>query len=130
MNKQSWFLIMALVLGIVLVFSGLPKLFDDANLYKPFEEFGWPRWTYFATGAAEVLAGLMLFLRRTRILGASIAVAIMVGAFVTNLANGDPAPALMTLLLGSFGCITAWHWSDRPTSVGGFTSSLASGLRG
>lgn len=96
-----------------MILAGAPKLADNARLYEPFAEFGWPRWTYFAVGFAEVGGGLALLWRRTRPIGGLVIAAVMAGAILTNVVNGDIGFVPVNLLLGATAGAVAWHRSGR-----------------
>lgn len=96
-----------------MILAGAPKLADNAGLYEPFAEFGWPRWTYFATGLAEVGAGLALLWRRTRPIGDVVVAAVMAGAILTNAVNGDVGFIPVNLALGAAAGAIAWRSSKR-----------------
>lgn len=114
-SSLRW-LVPTIAVGVIMILAGLPKLADNARLYEPFVEFGWPRWTYFATGAAEVLGGLALLWRTTRPIGGVVIAAVMAGAIVTNAVNGDVGFIPVNLVLGATAGASAWHWSGRSFS--------------
>lgn len=111
-NSLVW-LIPTIVVGVLMILAGALKLADNANLYEPFAEFGWPRWTYFATGFAEVGGGLALLWHRTRPIGGMVIAAVMAGAILTNAVNGDVGFIPVNLVLGATAGAAAWHWSSR-----------------
>lgn len=78
-------------LAIVMLAAGAPKLTGNADLKEPFIEFGWPDPVFFLTGLAEVLGAIGLLVKQIRVLAACLLGAIMIGAALTNLVNGDIA---------------------------------------
>ena len=42
-SSLRW-LVPSLLVGGIMILAGAPKLADNARLYEPFAEFGWPRW--------------------------------------------------------------------------------------
>ena len=111
-NSLRW-LVPTIVVGAIMILAGAPKLADNARLYEPFVEFGWPRWTYFAVGFAEVGGGLGLLWRRTRPIGGLVIAAVMAGAVLTNAVNGDVRFIPVNSVLGATAVAAAWHWSGR-----------------
>lgn len=103
-------------LGFVLISYGVVKVvpvqFQSpslARLLTPYGDFSpmgvvWsfmgasPAYTIF-TGAGELVAGLLLFWRRTRLLGAAIATAVMAQVVALNLAYDVPVKLFSTHLL-------------------------------
>ena len=54
-----------------------------------FMHWGYPAWFSFVIGGAELLAAVLLVLRRRRFLGAVLLVLILTGAVTTHLTNHD-----------------------------------------
>ena len=66
---------------------------------RDFARWGYPAWFRFLCGALELLSAALLFGQQTRVLGLTLAGAIMVAALFTLLRNREPfghlAPALI-----------------------------------
>lgn len=117
-SSLRW-LVPTIVLSVIMIMAGAPKLADNARLYEPLAEFGWPRWTYFANGLAEVFGGVALLWRRTRPVGEAVIAAVMAGAVLTNAVNGDVRFIPFNLILGVTAGAIAWR------SSGGSFSALS-----
>lgn len=127
-SSLRW-LVPTIVVGVIMILAGAQKLADNARLYEPFVEFGWPRWTYFATGFAEVGGGLALLWRGTRPIGGLVIAAVMTGAILTNAVNGDVRFIPLNLVLGATASAAAWHWSGRSFARSGAIAWPGNGRR-
>ncbi len=105
---KSWFLLfLTYYLAYVLLSYGIIKLFylqfGPPNLERLFQTFGQASpmrlvWTFMGysetytvfSGASETLAGVLLLFRRTRMLGALIAVGVMLNVFMLNMSYDVP----------------------------------------
>lgn len=116
------------VLALAFVTVGAGKLFaSSADLHTTAQ--GVPIALFRIAGTAEVLGAIgLLAPAATRILpiltpvAASCLTLTMVGATVTNLAVGEPATAVVTIVLGGVAAMVAWARSGpvavQPRAVG------------
>jgi len=99
--------ILAAVLGIAFVAAGIPKLAGQAKLVANFKRWGYPDEIRVATGAVELLAGVLLLVGiavpALAITGVMLVMVVMVGALFTHQRAADPlgrwiAPAALLVL--------------------------------
>ena len=99
--------ILAAVLGVAMVISGVTKLAGEAHQVAGFMSWGLPPWFRVLVGTFEVLGGLLLLLPPTTPIGSLILSTVMVGALWAHTAYGEwpqvvPVAVLLTLFLVIF----------------------------
>lgn len=103
------------VIGGSIALSGVGKF--TSHFWQPlFVGWGYPAWFASVVGAAEVVAGVSLFIPRLAAWAASVLALIMGGAFVTLLTHpsdkmGWGATPLFYLVI--VGLVGAVRWRDR-----------------
>lgn len=102
-------LALAAVLAFFFVRAGIEKVIGDPAALLPFQKAGLPGWTVYLTAVLEFVGSVALFVPRFRTLGALLLVAVMAGAAVTNIANGDAGYVWTNVLLGAGALILAWQ---------------------
>ena len=117
--------IVAVVLGVAMVGSGLSKLAGESHQVTSFALFGLPPWFRALVGTFEIVGALLLFARATRPAGSLVLSTIMVGALWAHLAHAEwlnllPVGLLLTLFLAIF-----WHNRPRAVRLLGGVVSLA-----
>lgn len=96
--KMSLFLIFLLTgLSKLLAVFGIP-LFE-------FQKYGWPTWSLYTVGAAEVLGAICILVPKTSLFASSIFSLVLFGATVTHLFSVELLRALFTGVLFS---LTTW----------------------
>jgi len=99
--------ILAAILGVAFIGSGIPKLTGQAAIVANFERWGYADQIRVAVGAVELLIGALLLLGiavpALAVAGSLIVVFLMVGALATHQRAGDPfgqwVPAIVLLVL-------------------------------
>lgn len=81
------------------IYEAMKKLLGDPVALAPFAEFGWPLWFAYVVAITELVASLMLFVPKTRRLGALLLIGVMVGATVTSIVNEHPDYIWLNVLL-------------------------------
>jgi uncharacterized membrane protein YphA (DoxX/SURF4 family) len=86
---------LCLVLAVEFVLGGAAKFYPGETFFGPsyavkFVDWGYPAWFRFVVGTGELLSAALLFVPRTRFVGAGILVVILTGAVITHIANQDP----------------------------------------
>ena len=76
--------ILSVLLALLFLGIGLPKLAGVEMQVESFENWGYPPWFVHAIGATEVVAALLLLMRGTRLLGAALLACVMAGAALTH----------------------------------------------
>lgn len=104
--------VMALLTLGFLMFGGT-KLAGQQMHVENFAKWGYPSWFMYLTGLIEVVGAVLLWPQRTRLIGALLLVATMLGAIATHLVNGEGlAAAAMPIVLLLLAAFVAW--SNRP----------------
>ena len=96
--------ILAAVLGIVMIGSGVSKLAGESHQVAMFAQVGLPSWFLALVGTFEVIGGILLAAPPSTPAGSLILSTIMVGALWAHAANGEwaeliPVSVLLTLFL-------------------------------
>lgn len=95
--------ILAAVLGIVMVGSGVSKLAGESHQVAMFAQAGLPSWFLALVGTFEVIGGILLAAPPFTPAGSLILSTIMVGALWTHVAKGEWSNLVpVGLLLGLF----------------------------
>ncbi|MFI6321088.1 DoxX family protein [Nonomuraea sp. NPDC050556] len=89
-NLFYWFLAAEFVVGAITKFWPGPTFFGPAYSVK-FADWGYPSYARFVVGAIELACAILLAYpdRRTRFLGASTLMLVLVGAVTTHIVNHD-----------------------------------------
>ena len=85
--QYAGYLLMAL-LSVAMLFAGVAKLLGNEQLWQQFINFGYPYWFYILTGIIEAGSGILLWPRKTRLVGAALIIATMIGALLSNMGVG------------------------------------------
>lgn len=115
--RPKWRRVTTYVLGALVAFiflsQGVMKFDPEAFWARAFERWGYPVWFRYVIGVLETAGGAMLLVPRVASYGAGALLAVMVGAFVTRLRDGQigdvVAIAVYMLLLSWF----AYEWWGR-----------------
>lgn len=96
--------ILATVLGVVIIASGVSKLVGESHQVAMFAQVGLPRWFLALVGTFEVIGGILLAAPPSTPIGSLILSTIMVGALWTHAAQGEwanlvPVGVLLALFL-------------------------------
>ncbi|WP_333712624.1 DoxX family protein [Yoonia sp.] len=92
-------LIARVLLTAAFVMAGGAKLAGAEMMVGTFEAIGWGQWFRYVTGIIEVGAAAMLWVKSTRLLGALLLGATMVGAIIAHLLVLGPS-AVPAAVLG------------------------------
>jgi uncharacterized membrane protein YphA (DoxX/SURF4 family) len=82
--------VFAVFLAWVFIRQGFAKFSDTSGWARAFRVWHFPVWFRVFIGAAEGAAALLLLTRRTALAGASIIIAVMIGAMATHVYWGRP----------------------------------------
>lgn len=97
-NSASFESILVTILAILFAVAGVVNLARPGAVKRDFARWGYPAWFQLLCGALELSSAALLFGQHTRVLGLSLAGAIMLGAIATLVRNREPfrhlAPAL------------------------------------
>jgi uncharacterized membrane protein YphA (DoxX/SURF4 family) len=96
--------ILAVMLGVMLIGSGLSKLGGESHQVVMFAQIGLPHWFLALVGTFEVIGGILLAAPASRPAGSLILSTIMIGALWAHAAQGEwtnlvPVSVLLVLLL-------------------------------
>jgi len=91
--------ILAMIVAVLFAVAGVVNLAGLGAVKRDFARWGYPAWFPLLCGALELLCAALLFAPPTRVLGLTLAGAILVAALLTLLRNREPfghlAPALV-----------------------------------
>jgi uncharacterized membrane protein YphA (DoxX/SURF4 family) len=99
--------VVAVLLGLVMVASGVTKLGGEPHQVAMFALVGLPSWFLSLVGTFEVIGGTLLIIPMTMPMGSLILSTIMVGALWTHAAQREwinllPVGVLLTMFLAIF----------------------------
>lgn len=91
--------ILSVIVAALFAVAGVVNLAGLGAVKRDFARWGYPAWFRLLCGALELLSAALLAGQQTRLLGLTLAGAIMMGALFTLLRNREPfghlAPALI-----------------------------------
>jgi uncharacterized membrane protein YphA (DoxX/SURF4 family) len=96
--------ILAAILGVMLIGSGVSKLAGESHQVVMFAQIGLPHWFLALVGTFEAIGGILLAAPPSRPAGSLILSTIMIGALWAHAAQGEwinlvPVSVLLVLLL-------------------------------
>ncbi|RKR38189.1 DoxX family protein [Paraburkholderia sp. BL17N1] len=98
-NSLSFESILATIVAVLFAIAGVINLSRRGAAKRDFARWGYPAWFQLLCGALELLSAALLPWQQTRVLGLTLAGAVMIGALFTLLRNREPfghlAPALV-----------------------------------
>ena len=77
------------LITIIFVASGSAKLFGLEFELEAFERWGYPLWFMYFTGVVEVVGGLVIWVKRLRLITSVGLNCVMIGAIATHLLNAE-----------------------------------------
>ncbi|MEX3858192.1 MULTISPECIES: DoxX family protein [Paraburkholderia] len=90
---------LAMIVAVLFTIAGVVNLARPGAVKRDFARWGYPAWFQLLCGALELLSAALLLGQQTRVLGLTLAGAIMIGALFTLVRNREPfrhlAPALV-----------------------------------
>ena len=92
----------AVLVALPLLLAGAAKLAGEPTLHDSFVRWGYPTWLRLVTGCLEIIAALMVLLPFSRLVGAGLAIAVMVAAAGTHGLHGEYGQMLPPLLVALF----------------------------
>ena len=98
-NSAFFESILAMIVAAMFAVAGVVNIARLGAAKRDFARWGYPAWFQWLCGALELLSAALLVGQQTRVLGLTLAGAIMLGALFTLLRNREPfghfAPALV-----------------------------------
>ena len=98
-NSASLESILTLIAAVLFAIAGVVNLARPSAVKRDFARWGYPAWFQLLCGVLELLSAALLLGQQTRVLGLTLAGAIMIGALFTLVRNREPfghlAPALL-----------------------------------
>ena len=98
-NSASLETTLAIVVAVLFAVAGVVNLARPGPVKRDFARWGYPAWFQWLCGALELLSAALLLWQQTRVLGLTLAGAIMIGALLTLVRHREPfrhlAPALV-----------------------------------
>ena len=116
MSKISWRQVSALALAAFFVVGSLSNIFAPGSIYEEYLKWGYPRWFHFVTGSLELTTAVLLARTSTRLLGAALGGAVMLGALATVTLHGEYGHAVPPLVVATLTIVVGWiAWRTRPS---------------
>jgi putative oxidoreductase len=109
-ETYAMYLLMAL-LSVAMFIFGFMKLIGNEMFWQQFINFGYSKWFFYLTGIIEVASAILIWPSKTRLVGAGLIVATMLGAAYSNLTAGDDDAfsfILTNILLGLLAVMFGW----------------------
>jgi uncharacterized membrane protein YphA (DoxX/SURF4 family) len=88
--REAVLWILIVFLAYVFLRQGTAKFSDTSGWARAFRLWHYPDWFRILIGVVEVSAVLLLFLKRTALIGALLIVAVMLGGMATHIYWGQP----------------------------------------
>lgn len=108
------YVIMAL-LTLPFLLTGGTKLAGAEMNVANFTRWGYPIWFMYLTGLVEVASAVLLWPRKTRLIGALGLVGVMLGAILTHVLNQEWVMLPFVFVLLALAAIVAW--ANRPRNA-------------
>ncbi len=86
---------LAVLVGLAFIASGAMKLAGVEEAAKRFQDFNYPLWFMYLTGAIEVGSGIAIMIRMLRFWGASLLICTMMGAIYSHAKIGEGADEMI-----------------------------------
>ena len=77
------------LITLIFVASGGAKLLGLEFELEAFERWGYPLWFMYVTGVVEVIGGLVIWVKRLRLITSVGLNCVMIGAMATHLLNAE-----------------------------------------
>lgn len=124
MRQARWVVVAGHVLAVVAALAigsaGAAKLASTPELIQNFARWGFPWWFVYVTGVLEVGGAVLILVPKTRIYGATVLAATMVGAIGTHLSAGETTEFVAPLVLGTIaGAAGVLAWQRQFPSLRG-----------
>jgi putative oxidoreductase len=88
-GKKIGLRVLQILLCLLFLFAGIPKLMSRPEVVEGFREYGYPNHFYLLTGTMETLGALALLVPRTAVYGAAVLSMVMIGATGTLLLHSQ-----------------------------------------
>lgn len=98
MAREAALWIVTAFLAWVFLRQGIAKFSDTSGWATAFRVWHYPDWFRILIGVLEVLAVLLLVVRRVASLGAAIIMVVMLGAMATHVRTGHPRQVTSEIL--------------------------------
>ena len=83
--------VLAVLVGLAFIAAGAMKLAGDEEAAKRFQDFNYPLWFMYLTGAIEAGSGIAIMTPMLRFWGASLLICTMIGAICSHAKIGEGA---------------------------------------
>lgn len=90
------------------VASGGPKIVGHASATEFWDQIGWDPWTMYVIGTLEILGGIALMIPLLASLSGLAIIALMIGAFITQLVVFDGENAATPVIIAVLAGFVAW----------------------
>jgi hypothetical protein len=101
LDTASFESILATIVAVLFAVAGMVNIAGRGAVKRDFARWGYPAWFQLFCGALELLSAALLLGQHTRVVGLTLAGAIMSGALFTLLRNREPFRHLVPALIFS-----------------------------
>jgi uncharacterized membrane protein YphA (DoxX/SURF4 family) len=107
MKALTW--ILTVVLALVFVAAGVPKLIGAQAMVQAFAQYGFGQWLRYLTGVLEIAGAAGILIPGLRFWGALLLACVMAGATLTNIFIMHTVGAtVLTIVLMVIALALAW----------------------
>ncbi|SFU00815.1 DoxX family protein [Mesorhizobium sp. YR577] len=106
MRKLPWATILGWALAAFFLFGSVSNILAPGSILEDYRRWGYPEWFHYVTGLLELTAAALLIPRKTRLLGAGLAAAVMIAAAGTVVLHGEYAHAVAPITVLAVAIIT------------------------
>lgn len=108
LQRPRWVPVLAWLLAAFFLFGAVGNILAPPDIAASYRRWGYPDWFHFVTGALELAAAGLLAWRRTRAVGAALAVSVMGAAVLTVLLHGDHGHLPPPLVVLALSALVGW----------------------
>lgn len=127
-SLASW--LVSGVLFVIFLGAGLTKLAGTEMAVQMFDQFGYPAWFMYLTGALEVIGAVLVVIPGARFLGGVILALVALGATSTHLRMGELVEAILPAVLMVAAGYVAWITSQPMARRRGMAPPAGGGAAG
>ena len=107
-KRFSWTTLLVFLLGAFFLVGAIGNIFVSEQIAADYARWGYPEWFHYITGLLELVAAVLLALRRQRFWGALVSAGVMVSATATVLLHGEYPHAIAPLVVLTIASTVAW----------------------
>lgn len=106
--KRFVLLLLPFALGAFFILGGIVNGSASLETRQDFVAWGYPEWFPYVTAALELSAAAMLFIKKSRLIGAALGMAVMSAAAFTLVTHGELQHAIAPLVVLAASLTVGW----------------------